>query len=335
MTTFRDRLAWLLVGSSLGLHFVTVACFTRQPERLAAFTVMPIWVWGGLGLLLSAAAYCLFRARLSLIVTAIWSVTLLIGADEARVLGNLGKSAPLPGPASPDHGRAALRVVTLNCGTFSLGDPANELAAWQPDLVLLQEAHPHQVRHIADTLFNGRGDYRCHQTSGIVTRWRIDREIRTTTLRDQQATILLPNGNRIEVVNLHLATAATDLRLWRPETWRTHRANRASRRLELAVVLQILEQNTSLPTTPTLIGGDFNAPATDPVLRLLARDFTDAFGAAGTGWGNTFQRGIPIFRSDQIHANRHFTPIRCRAITTPHSNHRMVVADFLTDALGG
>ena len=330
---FRRKLSWLLVGGSLLFHLATVFCFARQPDRLAAFTAFPLWFWGGLGLGLSSLAFFVFRARLSLIVTAIWAVTILVGSDEARVVGNLGKGPPRPGPAAPHHGRSVLRVVTLNCSHFAYGDPATDLAQWQPDIVLLQEVFPHQVRQIADVLYQRRGDYRSHQSNGIVTRWRFHREILTPSMCNQQGTILLPNGNKIEVVNIHLTSAATDLRLWQPAAWRTHHSHRYLRRQELGVVLQILEQETHLPDTPTLLGGDFNSGAADPVHRLLSGDFTDAFIAAGTGWGDTFQRRVPILRIDHLYANHHFTPIRCRAVTTPRSDHRMVVADFLTEVI--
>ena len=38
---------------------------------------------------------------------------------------------------------------------------------------------------------------------------------------------------------------------------------------------------------------------------------------------------VPGLRLDRIHATRHFTPIRCRTVTTRHSDHRLVVADLL------
>jgi endonuclease/exonuclease/phosphatase (EEP) superfamily protein YafD len=59
-------------------------------------------------------------------------------------------------------------------------------------------------------------------------------------------------------------------------------------------------------------------------------DFVDAFAACGTGWGNTYQRRFPILRIDHLYATRHLTPVRCRTITTRFSDHRMVVADYLT-----
>jgi hypothetical protein len=66
------------VGLSLLLHLFTVFCFSRQPDHFAAFTVLPIWVWGGFGLLLCTVAFYFLRASLSLIMTAVWAVTLLV-----------------------------------------------------------------------------------------------------------------------------------------------------------------------------------------------------------------------------------------------------------------
>ncbi|MEO5712605.1 MAG: endonuclease/exonuclease/phosphatase family protein [Luteolibacter sp.] len=329
---FRRRLGWILVGLSLLLHIFTVYCFARQPDRFAAYTVMPIWIWGGVGLFLSTVAYYFLRASLSLVMTAVWAVTLLVGADEARVLANFGKSAPLPGPALKYEGKPLIRVATLNCSFFMYGDgnPAKEIAAWQPDIVLLQDISAPQVRQIADVLFGGRGDYRAHDTNAIVTRWQIKREIRNPTQRDHQVTILTDSGLSIEVVNVHLRTAATDLRFWERTAWHDHRTNRILREQELALTRNILEQTTTFPTA-TILGGDFNAPASDVVHRQLARDFVDTFASAGTGWGDTFQRRFPILRIDHIYATRHFTPVRCCAVTIRSSDHRMVVADLLAN----
>ncbi|MGC4016584.1 MAG: hypothetical protein QM755_18995 [Luteolibacter sp.] len=139
---FRRYLGWGLVGASLVLHFVTVFAFSRQPDRLAAFTVMPIWGWGAIGLVLSCTAFLYLRASLSLVVTAIWAVTILLGADEARVLANFTRQAPAPGPAEPYKGRPVIRLLTVNCGHREFGNPTADIVAWQPDIVLLQEVSP-------------------------------------------------------------------------------------------------------------------------------------------------------------------------------------------------
>ena len=230
MSPLRRHLAWTLVGLSLALHIFTVFCFARQPDRFAAFTVLPIWVWGGIGLMMASLAFYFLRAPLSLVMTGCWAVTLFVGADEARVLANFGKSPPTPGPAAAHEGTPVIRAVSMNCAIFGFGDPSADIAAWEPDIVLLQDAFPHQVRRVADALYGGRGDYRAHQTNGIVTRWKIDREVRNPTQRNQQATLILPDGRMIEVVNVHLATAATDLRFWDTSAWSEHRVYRTLRR---------------------------------------------------------------------------------------------------------
>lgn len=318
-----------MVGASLLLHLFTVYCFSQQPDRFAAFTVMPIWLWGGCGLWLSASAFYFLRAPLSLIMTAVWAVTLLVGADEAKVLAHIGKPAPLPGQAAPFEGKPVIRIVTLNCAMFRYGSPTADIAQWQPDIVLLQEAFPYQVRQVADALYGGRGDYRAHQTTGVVTRWKILQEVRDPTRRDQQITLERPDGQQMVVVNVHLTTAATDLRLWRRSAWSTHRKNRALRLHELALTRQVLGQTTTFPNIPTILGGDFNAPATDIVHRQLSGEFVDAFSAVGTGWGDTYQRRFPILRIDHLYATRHLVPVRSRVFASRHSDHRMVIADFL------
>ncbi len=334
MHTLHRRLGWTLVGLSLALHLFTVFCYSRQPDTFAAFTVLPIWIWGGIGLLLCTVAFYFLRASLSLIMTAVWAVTLLVGSDEARVLANFGKSAPHAGPAAPYEGIPVLRVSTLNCALFRYGDPSPDMAAWKPDIVLLQDVYPHQVQRVADVLYGGLGDYRVHNTAmggvGIITRWKILREVRNPGMRSQQVTIETPDGRSLEIVNVHLLTAATDLAFWHRHAWREHRINRSVRLREISTARQVLEQTTNFPNSPTLFGGDFNAGATDVVHRQMDADFVDAFVAAGTGWGNTYQRRFPILRIDHLYATRHFTPVRCRTVTTRFSDHRMVVADFLT-----
>jgi endonuclease/exonuclease/phosphatase (EEP) superfamily protein YafD len=325
----RRRLGWTWLGLSFALLLLTIFAYVRQPDRMAAFTVMPIWLWGGFGLLMSSVAFHLLRASLSLVLTGIWTLTLLFGADEARVLGNLSKEAPLPGHAKPHSGLPVIRVATLNCGFFNYGDPSLDLAAWDPDIVLVQEVWPKDVQTIADRLYGGRGNYRIQKNNGIITRWSIKREVPNLMFREQQVTVVDADGREIEVVNVHLNTASTNLELWKRSAWVEHRNNRQLRRQELSVALQLLKQTTPFPQRPTILGGDFNTSANDHVHSLLTRDFQDSFATAGSGWGNTFQRRVPVLRLDCLYATRQFTPVRCRAVTTRKSDHRMVISDLI------
>lgn len=206
-----------------------------------------------------------------------------------------------------------------------------DIARWQPDIVLMQEVFPYQANLLATLLYGGKGDFRSHETNGVVTRWKIVREFHSAAKRDEQLTVEMPGGRQIQIVNVHLATAATDLRLWRRSAWAEHRQNRLVRRNELDLTLTTLRSTTQFPEVPTLFGGDFNSPASDVVHRQLSGDFVDAFAKAGTGWGDTFQHRFPILRIDHIYATRQFTAVRCRVVNTRNSDHRMVVADFVLE----
>jgi endonuclease/exonuclease/phosphatase family metal-dependent hydrolase len=217
----------------------------------------------------------------------------------------------------------------LNCAGFAQGDPTEDLKKWDPDIVLLQDVLPHRVKQMAEALYAGQGDYRAYITNGIITRYEIRQEVRNPLMRNQQVTIRLPSGKEIEVVNIHLTTAATDLRLWNKQSRATHRINRDVRRKELSVVLQVLEQTSSFPNTPTIVGGDFNASATDVVHRQLGVDFEDSFTKVGRGWGDTFHRRFPILRIDHIYATRQFQPLHSGVAVSKKTDHRMVVSDLL------
>jgi endonuclease/exonuclease/phosphatase (EEP) superfamily protein YafD len=329
MSKTRLSLGWMFVGGSLLTHALTVWAYASQPDSLAAFTVYPLWFWGGIGLALSVVAFCFLRAPLSLIVTAVWAVTLSVAMDEAKALSNINHPELTPNRNTPTTSSRPLRVATVNCGNFSFGDPVHDLKKWDPDIVLLQQVFPHRVKQTAEILYGGSGDFRAYQTNGIVTRHEIRREVRNPLMRNQQVTIRLPDGTEIEVINVHLSTAATDMRLWSGESRALHRHNRDIRKKELSVVLQVLEQTTPFPARPTLLGGDFNSSATDVVHRQLSRDFDDTFAEAGRGWGNTFHRRFPILRIDHIYATRHFDAVSARTVATKTTDHRIVISDLL------
>lgn len=329
MTFLRRSAGRSLLGCSLLLLLMTIWCFWTLPDHCAVFTMLPIWLWGGGGGLLALLGWYLLRTWRSAILSGVWAITLLAGSDEARALRHWNVDAPLPGQAAPWNGIPVIRVITMNCAIFAFGDPSADLAAWNPDIILLQDAYPYQVSQIAQALYHGQGDCCAHVTNGIVTRWKIQREVPHPTERDQQATIALPDGSTLEVVNVHLTSAFTDLRFWRRATWRDHRINRVLRLQELSIVQQVLAQTSGFPNTPTLFGGDFNTASSDVVHRQFDRDFVDAFNAAGTGWGDTYHRRFPILRIDHLYATRHFTPVRCQTVTSRHSDHRMVVSDLI------
>ncbi len=243
---------------------------------------------------------------------------------------HLGNESPTPGAPADFQKIPVIRIITMNCAGFGFGDPTSDLAKWQPDIVLLQQILPHDALAMGKKLYGPQAYVHTKHTCAILSRWPISRDVRTPVIFNQQVQITLPNGKEIDVVNLHLATAATDLQFWKKSAWQKHHFNRAVRRQEITMALQVLNQTTLSPKLSTIVGGDFNAPATDVIHRPLRENFTNAFEAVGTGWGNTFQRRMPILRIDHLYCSSDFQPVRCRAATTRHSDHRFVVADFTT-----
>ena len=331
----RKSIAAAMVLASLGIHFVTVVLFSRQPDRFAAFTVIPIWIWGAVGLLLSTTAFLIFRAKLSLFVTAAWALTVLLVSDETRALARIGSDQLEAGRPARFGGREVVRVATIN-RAGSNENFSELIIRHQPDIIFIQEiSHPYRLRQLNETLFEGRGDYRYdkHTRCGLVVRGLIEHHIpnpRELPYRNQQVRVKLPTGRRVELVNVHLQAASTDLSLWRRDCWRAHRHNRQRRRMEIAFTLQKLEKTNINPKLPAvIIAGDFNAPAGDRVFRLLGEDFSDTFSEAGSGWGNTYHRSFPLLRLDYIFASDAFYTARSKAVSISESDHRMVVSDLV------
>lgn len=330
----------ILIIASLGLHVFTAACYIRQPDMMAAFTVYPIWMWGLIGLFLAANAFVFWRAPLSLMLVTLWSLTILIASDESHALARIGQEAPEPGPSKPYQSQDTIRICTLNWGgkkhtKDEVKRQAELVASYHPDIVFLQEIHPWQARMIADELYGGGGDYRTGANSAIITRWKVHVAIHNPMQHSQHATLMLPpslehpEGRLVDCINFHLRSANTDMRLWRRSCWRGHSANRKLQRREVTYSLAILQNSTPFPTRPVIAAGDFNAPATDPLHDLLRAHFNDSFSEAGTGWANTWHRRVPLHRIDYIYTGPLLKAVRSHTVIAPASDHRMLVSDFL------
>jgi len=83
------------------------------------------------------------------------------------------------------------------------------------------------------------------------------------------------------------------------------------------------------PPAPAIVGGDFNAPAGDGAIRQLAAHYLDSYPQAGHGLGNTFPNKFPVHRIDQVWLSPDLQATRQGTVRTRHSDHRMVIVDFL------
>jgi endonuclease/exonuclease/phosphatase (EEP) superfamily protein YafD len=80
---------------------------------------------------------------------------------------------------------------------------------------------------------------------------------------------------------------------------------------------------------PVLLAGDFNTPPESAIFRRVWGDFSDAFGAAGWGWGYTFAGAHTRVRIDHVLAGQGWHCDRCRVGPHVGSPHRPVLADLI------
>ncbi len=323
----------LLPAGALGLLLGVAACYGGRWDGVAAVTVFPFWGWGVAGLGVAVGSWLARRGRLARWVAWGWVAAVLGFSDETRPVLRGWADRPERGlaAAGPD-GRPVRRVITFNClaGAFNPAAP-REVLPWEPDVVLLQESAPLGVlREVARELYGGApsghaaGTWEC----GIITRGRILRSAAGVNPSRLSAVIQFSDGQVMEVTSVHLASAETDVRLYCGETFRKHAANRRERRGELQ---RVLGGRPLLPGAgPALIGGDFNAGAGDAIFRLLeAAGYRDAMAAVGSGWPNTFPNEAPLLRIDYQWSQASLVPLRGRVVPSPHSDHQMVICDYL------
>ena len=311
-----------LVGSGvLGIALAIV--HTWRPDPLAALTVAPPWAW-----LVPGLALTIFdlRSRRGWLVVGGWLIFGLAFAGEPRGLarGLARRGTLAPGAGRPPEG--SIRVVSLNC---AIGNPraADEVAAYGPDIVLLQESPGRaEVERLARAWFGAEAGVVAGPDAALVVRGRAEAADLPAAIRGYfvQARVVLARGPEVEVVSTRLVPAVFRLDLWSPDCWREQAANRRQRRRQARA---IADRVRACPV-PVIVGGDMNAPPGDGALREFGPGLADAFDAAGLGWGDTIIDEAPFLRIDQVWAGPALRPLAVTAHRTIHSDHRLVVCDL-------
>lgn len=316
----------LLALSALLCGLIAWAYFAR-PDALAAATVFPIWAWLVPGGLLAALGCTKELRRFVLLVTAMWALTFAAFADAPLALVRSGPAAA-PDLRQNENQRRALRVICLNCGGGNVA-AVEELAAYKPDLLLLQESPGRtQLEEAAKKLFGDEAAVVWSADASIVARGKLAAQPMSSGVAANavRARWFLDERTEIDVVSLRLEPALVRADLWAPDCWQAQSANRRQRLAQLQAIVREIERRPS--QTPLLIGGDFNAPPGDAVFRLLKPLCRDAFASAGRGWGNTITNDFPFLRIDQIWHGDELTTVDAVAVKTKNSDHRAVVCDL-------
>lgn len=319
------RLRWpvrvLLTWASLAACVILSVMYAGRSDACAAITVFPVWVWCAAGF---GPLVLLIRRRRSgwvLMAMLTWLIFLLVFAEEPWSLLRLVIRA------SPATGER-LRVVSLNA---NIGNRRvlDDIARYQPDIVLLQESPGrNEVEAMARQLFGDEGAFVYGVDASLIVRGSAAPAELPSDLSAYvvQAHVRLPSGRELEVFSTRLTPGVFRLDLWSPGCWKEQTENRRKRREQIG---RIVDRIDSIPDEiPVILGGDFNAPQGDAVFRQLRPRLRDSFKVTGRGWGNTITNEYPFLRIDQIWVSQGLRVRNVMALKTDHSDHRIVVCDL-------
>jgi len=222
-----------------------------------------------------------------------------------------------------------LRVVTLNCAGGSSAAAA-EVARFHPDIILWQEIpSPPEIRRLTKKILGPRAEVVMGLDTAIAARGRVEAQMLPREMQRfcAQARVHFSDGREMAVASLHLMTPPLRVDLWSPDCWKSQSQQRQIQREQLQSIGTRLAKIST--TMPVIVGGDFNMPQGDAVLRLLQPRLQDSFRLGGLGWGDTITNEFPLLRIDQIWVSSAFTVRGVRAYHTRYSDHRMVVCDLI------
>jgi endonuclease/exonuclease/phosphatase (EEP) superfamily protein YafD len=297
--------------------------YAANVPGLDPITIWPFWIWAGIFALIGLLLWPLLRRRAALVVAFAVVAGVLLSEEPWFVLRSAWRD---PGPAvraAAADGRL-LRVVTLNTegGDVRAIEDAIDL---EPDVILLQESpgasklrgmvpSDWEPAGFGDSAMLVRGDLHASEHSKYLSHEMY--VVRATPAR---------LGRSFTLISTHLVLPSLRTDIWRPVVWRKAEILEQSRR---KTIRRLLEQRDRYGEgLPVIIGGDFNTPAGNWLLEpLIANGLTDVFREAGRDWPNTYPSDHPMERIDFIWASEQFDPLDAVAVTTEHSDHRMVYA---------
>jgi endonuclease/exonuclease/phosphatase family metal-dependent hydrolase len=134
-------------------------------------------------------------------------------------------------------------------------------------------------------------------------------------------------GLDVDVFNFHAATARQGLSQVITGWWNGAAAidaNTTERRAQSRVA----RDAASRMVAPAIVGGDFNMPSDSAIYRAFWSDWSNAFSAAGFGFGYTHYTHRTQLRIDHILASAGWRVRRCYVGPNVGSAHRPVIAEL-------
>ena len=309
--------AWLVTLPLAGLagarlagyddHAAVVAANGATPlVYLPAYGALAVGIWGRNRALATVAA-SLVAAHVA------WVAPELRGAADVAAEVEAGLRGP------------KLRVVTSNVRYNNRNplDLGRELAAWEGDILFLQELTPDQLVPLKEAGAFERYPY-SHVDArygsfggGIWSRYPLS-EGETWTLGGHPfvRAVATVDGRPVRLFNVH---AKAPSRAWAVPFWKE----------QLAGLTKAAREDPR----PVVIAGDFNATyGHKPFRDLLAAGLKEAHIEAGRGWAVTWPRGgrilPPFYRLDHVVVSNEVAVLEVREGRGKGSDHRPVIADL-------
>ncbi|WP_341928252.1 endonuclease/exonuclease/phosphatase family protein [Nocardioides psychrotolerans] len=254
-----------------------------------------------------------------------------------------------PGATCEPPPTQRLRVATINIhgavgrDGYDLPGMADEIRAWDADVVLLQEVHrfraasglddqPAELGRLLgmDVVF-GRNFTRPPEADGAPRR-----ESGTATLSSRPilswSNLLLPNFPGLQQRGLLRATI--DLPGGAIDVYNTHfQHTRGVIRIVQARGVRTLVAESD---RPFLLGGDLNAESGSPAMDVIDTFTSDPWPLVGVGDGLTVPPRVPKRRIDYVlHGAGGWVPEQAQVLASRIADHRAVLVDYALPRRGG
>jgi endonuclease/exonuclease/phosphatase (EEP) superfamily protein YafD len=236
-------------------------------------------------------------------------------------------------PRTPGSSRSDLRVLTLNThfiamNAFAMRDLIN---LERPDVIALQEWYGGNAK----TLIGSNPDYPYFLSTAIAF---VASRYPVHLLWQSKANVMPDDGiyysyqidypaHPITFYNVHLASPHGSLtETLHGEKYGVNRLrNNAAARWNEAMRLHDLAAEAG---GNVLVAGDFNLPPDSPIFRHAFDDLSDAFSAAGLGYGWTYRNNRTDLRIDHILSGSAWTCQSAWVGPFVGSPHRPLLADY-------
>jgi len=322
---------------------VALRCrFARFVAGLAFVLIVAVWgtqeVWGEshwLGAMVTYAPpilYLLIPAFALLVVVLCRDLRAVLWALVAGGICLLGPARPvLPlRRPEPPPGKT-VRIVTWNIHDQLRHIPEirSVLEGLHPDIVCLQEANARDFRECWPGADAAQADSLLTLTRGKIERHHDIRLERSghyiRPLLEAEITL---DGKRVNVLNIHLYSFQLAAALKNPTREKARRVTQGAIEMRTLQIEKVTGWLAS-QTTPAFVAGDFNTPPRGRLYGRLTDAATDAFAAAGEGFGWTFPHSHPVLRIDYIWLTPDVKAVHCRPLRAGPSDHLPVVAEVV------